>query len=394
MAIQRSNKKKAMKELGRMKENKQKRALTGALVVFFVASLFLLGFYPLRDSIIFLENKKSIALPNDWQVNETEIQQHLEQQLGFGYRIPGSNASERLRNYIKGIAQGSVIFQNFTYMSTPIVNIEIRIGNQTSPNLLIFGAHYDTRKIATNDEIPDPVPGANDGASGVAGLLAMMNTIVENPYFLDLLEAFEIRFVFFDAEDQGGIDGWNWTRGSTYYAENMTSGDVNRSVAMILLDMVGDRNLNLKKERNSDPDYRDKIWEVAANIGYSEYFIDRLGYSLIDDHVPFLNRGIPSVDLIDFDYSEWHKVTDDLAHVSASSIAIVANTVLAWLLAEFLEIQVWNLSSNQVSSPPFHSSEVFESPAESSSEGRITIEFFTAPLMLLVVFLFKRRYRI
>ncbi len=375
-----------------MKEDKQKRALTGVLIVLFAASLFLLGFYPLRDSIIFIENKKSIALPNGWRVNETEIQQYLEQQLEFGYRIPGSNASEQLREYIKEIALGDITFQNFTYKETPITNIEISIGNTSSSKMLILGAHYDTRKIATNDVVPGPVPGANDGASGVAGLLAMMNIMTENPYFVELLEKFEIRFVFFDAEDQGGIDGWEWIVGSTYYANNLTISDVERSVAMILLDMVGDKDLELKKEINSDSAYKDQIWSIAENIGYSEYFTDKPGYRLIDDHVPFLNRGIRSVDLIDFDYSEWHKITDNLEHTSAPSIAIVANTVLAWILAEFLDIEVWELASSQISNSSSQISEIAQT-SKLINEGKPEVWFYGMPLMLLVVLLFRKKHR-
>jgi Zn-dependent M28 family amino/carboxypeptidase len=95
--------------------------------------------------------------------------------------------------------------------------------------------------------------------------------------------------------------------------------------------MVGDRDLNIYREGNSTGSLTDEIWKVAADEGYSDYFINEEKYRMQDDHVPFLQIGIPAVDLIDFDYPAWHTMADDISNVSAESLAIVGNVLYTWL---------------------------------------------------------------
>ncbi|MFL7868640.1 MAG: M28 family peptidase, partial [Anaerolineales bacterium] len=94
---------------------------------------------------------------------------------------------------------------------------------------------------------------------------------------------------------------------------------------------IGDADLNIYKERNSDQDLVDEIWNVAATLGYEHVFIPELKYSMLDDHTPFLQAGIPAVDIIDFDYPYWHTTQDTVDKVSAESLGIVGTTLLEWI---------------------------------------------------------------
>ncbi|HEX6288928.1 MAG TPA: M28 family peptidase [Herpetosiphonaceae bacterium] len=211
--------------------------------------------------------------------------------------------------------------QRFEYRGVEGRNIIARRG---AGPVLILGAHYDTRKYADRD--PDearrqePVPGANDGASGVAVLLELARHI--DPDRLGR----EVWLAFFDVEDNGEIDGWEWTVGSRYMAEHLPI----KPDAMILVDMIGDADLQIYHETNSTPALRDSIWSTAAELGYTQ-FIPEPKYAMIDDHVPFLQQGIAAVDLIDFDYPPWHTVGDTADKVSAASLEAVGRTLERWL---------------------------------------------------------------
>jgi Zn-dependent M28 family amino/carboxypeptidase len=189
--------------------------------------------------------------------------------------------------------------------------------------VLILAAHYDTRRWADRDpaQTRQPVPGANDGASGVAALLELGRV-------LDLeLVPNEVWLVFFDAEDQGDIDGWEWIVGSSHMAETLTA----EPEAVILLDMIGDADQQLYYEGNSDPFLRETLWGIAAGLGYEAAFIPATRWTMLDDHVPFIQRGIPAVAIIDFDYPAWHTLGDTLDKVSAESLERVGRTVETYL---------------------------------------------------------------
>jgi glutaminyl-peptide cyclotransferase len=189
---------------------------------------------------------------------------------------------------------------------------------------IIIGAHFDTRIYADEDPDPDkrtqPVPGANDGASGVAVLLELARILP-----VDLKQ--DIWLVFFDAEDNGNIPGWDWIMGSRYFV-NSLQGKPN---AAIIVDMIGDADLNIYLERGSDKELSAEIWSVAADLGYSQ-FIPFPKYNILDDHVPFLEAGIRAIDIIDFDYPYWHTTEDTLDKVSSESLEAVGETLRVWLL--------------------------------------------------------------
>jgi Zn-dependent M28 family amino/carboxypeptidase len=190
---------------------------------------------------------------------------------------------------------------------------------------IILGAHYDTRMFADRDPDPEnhrqPVPGANDGASGVAVLLELARVLPTNL-------TGEIWLVFFDAEDNGDIVGWDWILGSKAFVDLLDG----QPDAVVIVDMIGDRNQDIYWEKNSDLGLTREIWGVAENLGYADRFISYPKYRILDDHVPFLEVGIPAVDIIDFDYPAWHTVNDTIDKVSAQSLETVGDVLYHWLL--------------------------------------------------------------
>jgi Zn-dependent M28 family amino/carboxypeptidase len=167
-----------------------------------------------------------------------------------------------------------------------------------------------------------PVPGANDGASGVAVLLEMARTLPK--------DSIPTWLVFFDAEDDGGIAGRDWIMGSQAFVAALTF----HPKAAIIVDMVGDANLNIYIERNSNAALVSEIWGQAARLGFDQQFIPTVKYSMEDDHTPFLKAGIPAVDIIDFDYPYWHTAADTPDKVSPKSLEIVGETLRTWLIGQ------------------------------------------------------------
>ena len=249
----------------------------------------------------------------------------VQAQVSYGARLPGSSAHAKTRTLIKktlGEAGWQVIEQRFLYKK--VWNTNLRAGQGFNSPLIILGAHYDSRKYADRDQSLSnrlsPVPGANDGASGVAVLLEIGRILPP-----ELAE--HTWLVFFDAEDNGGIHGWDWIAGSRAFVDTLQE----KPEAVIILDMVGDRHLNIYQERNSDPALTEQIWKKAADLGYENTFIGEAKYLILDDHIPFVQAGIPAVDIIDFDYPAWHTLDDTVDKVSPASLQTVGEVVLAWL---------------------------------------------------------------
>jgi len=250
----------------------------------------------------------------------------LLEQMSFGPRFPGSMGHAlAVTHIVQRLSEAGleVEQQNFIYKGVQGSNVVGRLNVGAGP-VIIVGAHYDTRKIA--DQSPDPsrpVPGAVDGASGVAVLLELANTIERRE------GGNEIWLAFFDLEDngRGGIEGWEWIVGSTHMANQLEIVPE----AMILVDMIGDADQQLYYEGNSDARLRAELWSIADQLGYSDRFIPELRHTMIDDHVPFARRGIPAVDIIDFDYPYWHTVDDTADKVSVASLEAVGRTVEFWL---------------------------------------------------------------
>lgn len=253
--------------------------------------------------------------------------QHVEAQLAFGPRTPGSQAHGQAVEYMVAELENfgwDVEIQELTYQEQPVRNVIARRG--AGDRWIILGAHFDSRLVADQDRDPQlsiqPVPGANDGASGVAVLLEMARVLPK-----ETAKADQIWLVFFDSEDQGNLPGWDWIYGSRAFVDQLQG----MPSAMVLVDMIGDADLNIFQEQNSDAELTRQIWETAASLGYQQQFIAQPKYRMLDDHIPFIDEGIPAVDLIDFDYPFWHTSQDTADKVSADSLEAVGRTLLEWL---------------------------------------------------------------
>ncbi|HZD57267.1 MAG TPA: M28 family peptidase [Anaerolineales bacterium] len=251
-------------------------------------------------------------------------------QTGLGPRVPGSEAHTRVIDWITSelaAAGWRTSLQDTAMMGHPVKNIIARRPSSQDSDLpwIIVGAHYDSRLLADQDREPSkrsrPVPGANDGASGVAVLMELARILPR-----DLQK--NVWLVFFDAEDNGNIPSWDWILGSRAFVDGLQG----KPDAAIIVDMIGDADLNIYMERNSTPTLSVEIWKQAADLGYSAEFIPVPKYNMLDDHTPFLQAGIPAADLIDFDYPYWHTTEDTVDKVSARSLQIVGQTLATWLV--------------------------------------------------------------
>jgi len=268
---------------------------------------------------------------------------YLIRQTSFGPRNPGSNGHKDCLNFMTSTLQGfadDVRLQQFTQAGyngevLRLTNVVASFRPEATARILLC-AHWDTRPRAEHD--PDrsrrnqAILGANDGASGVAVLLEIASLLkTQRPNV-------GVDLVFFDGEDYG-VEGDqpNYLLGSRYFAKNLpAAGYVPRFG--VLLDMVGDSNLELPKEAHSvryAPDVVNLIWGKASELGISQ-FIDSPGEEILDDHVPLNEAGIKTIDLIDFNYPDqsnryWHTHQDTPEHCSAESLEAVG-TVLTHVL--------------------------------------------------------------
>lgn len=253
---------------------------------------------------------------------------HLSNLQAEGARTPGSVAHAIAIEYITG-KLGEYGWT--TEIQSGIINghkyQNILARRDKSPLRLLLGSHFDSRLVADRD--PDirkrilPVPGANDGGSSTAILLELARIIPA-----DRSEG--IAIAFFDIEDQGNIDGWDWILGSHEFVRN--NQDIPET--MILVDMVGGHVQTIQPPDNSDPYIYSEIQKTAQELGYGEKFLDPSMHGIIDDHVPFYEAGSRSVDLIDIIDPDWHTTSDDLENVSLSSLQEAGETLFVWFLTQ------------------------------------------------------------
>lgn len=256
----------------------------------------------------------------------------VQQQLDLGPRTPGSEAHSlfvtQTVNQLEA-AGWSVSCEEELYEKKPVRNIIAERGADHSyDRWLVIGAHYDSRILADQEKNQEnklkAVPAANDGASGAAVLLGLAKTLPEP-------ENRRITLVFFDAEDQGNIMGWpDWCLGSKLLADQY--GKLERKPdAVIVIDMIGDADLNIYRERNSSPELNDALFSLAKQLGLSKQFIDAEKYAMYDDHIPFIEQGISAADLIDFDYRWWHTLEDTADKLSEESLQAVYRLLYEYL---------------------------------------------------------------
>ena len=215
-----------------------------------------------------------------------------------------------------------------------MVNIEfVYHGNGKKPILL--GAHFDTRPFADQESDPTlssyPITGSNDGGSGTSVLLGLAQYLKEHPVRQP------IRLMFFDGEDFGQSGTGKMFLGSKHHANYLGKNSRDRwPSAVIIVDMVGDKDLEIFKETYSiasGPKVLDRIYKVAKRKNIFQ-FNEKSKHTIQDDHIPFARLGIPSVVLIDFDYPHWHKLSDTLDKCSPKSLSAVFS-VLVGVLSEW-----------------------------------------------------------
>lgn len=228
------------------------------------------------------------------------------------YRVPGTPGSDEAAAIIAHHLTAAGVLSRYHHFNatyacedTPMHNVIGILPGRIGDRTFYVGAHYDSRPVAEKDANAsardDPIQGANDGASGVGVLLELARAMGDHKR----LNA-SVVFMFFDGEDGGNVGGegcTNWILGSRAFAKTLTDEDVADAAGMALVDMVGDPGLRLPREGRSieraNRPVGDRIWAVAGGLGYTEVFVNDSSFVILDDHVPFIERGIPSVDLID-----------------------------------------------------------------------------------------------
>ena len=254
--------------------------------------------------------------------------EHLRQLVAIGPRPSGSPAIEQTRKYIKDqlAAEGLTPVEQAWDERTPVdrvhmVNLAVTIPGLHKDRIVIAG-HYDT-KLSREFRFV----GASDGGSSAAFLIELARVLKARH------NAMTIEIVFLDGEE---ARLWDWqgsdnTYGSRHYVEVAKhDGSLPSLKAMLLVDMIGDRDLTIRRDTNSTPWLTDIIWAAAKHRELDAYFMAETT-RVEDDHLPFLSAGVPSVDIIDLDYEPWHTAKDTLDAVSARSLQIVGDVLLTAL---------------------------------------------------------------
>jgi hypothetical protein len=236
----------------------------------------------------------------------------LRRQVELGERPAGSKASRRLARRIRRALPGG----RYEKLRGGLRNVVGSLPG-TRP-AIVLAAHYDTK------DQPGFV-GANDGASGAAALLELARALEKAPRPRG---GRELRFVFFDGEESPDDEGDFYEtglRGSKAYAKRH-QGEIG---ALVLLDYVGEKGLRIPREDGSNIDLWARLRKAAARVGAGSTFPDENASEVLDDHTPFVEQGVPAIDLIDFTYDCFHKRCDDLSAVSERSLDRVGETVYA-----------------------------------------------------------------
>lgn len=267
---------------------------------------------------------------------------YVRDQLAFGSRVPGSPAHARMADWLVTTLRAradTVIEQRWTHTTKagkqlPLRNVLARFKPQAERRVLLL-AHWDSRP--TSDEAEDPaqratpVPGANDGASGVAVLLAIADRLKQEP------PGIGVDLLFVDGEDYGDFStDTDVLLGSRYFADHLPSPTY-RPLYGVLLDMIGDADLAIPYEGNSleqAPEVVQRVWGMAKDMGYERYFTPQNQGPITDDHVPLLQKGLRVIDVIDMQYCCHHKPTDTIDKVSPRSLKVVGDVMLGLIRSE------------------------------------------------------------
>jgi glutaminyl-peptide cyclotransferase len=264
--------------------------------------------------------------------------EYARAQMNFGARVPGTVNAQRAGDWIEARMReraDTVIVQKWTHTTVngkqlPMRNIFARFRPELTERVL-YVTHWDSRPFADEAENLGerqlPVPGANDGASGVGLFVALGDLLKKTPPTVG------VDLLFVDGEDYGDFGAMTDVLvGSMFFAAEMKPQNY-RPIYGVLWDMIGDRDLRIAREPNSvaaAPDVVKRVWDVASSLGYSKYFVPEMFPDPItDDHIPLLRAGMPVIDVIDLDYPYHHRTSDTMDKISAESLKIVGDVAAA-----------------------------------------------------------------
>lgn len=261
---------------------------------------------------------------------------YVERQMAFGPRIPNTAGHKQTGDWLLAELRAradTVIVQEINHVTSKGVRLSLRNFfaqfRPTATDRILFVAHWDTRPFAEKSQNLGqqrmPVPGANDGASGVAVLLGVADALKKTPPTVG------VDLLFVDGEDYGSFEDSTETLiGSRFFAAHRPPGYT--SLFAVVFDMVGDKDLQIPQEGYSmdgAPEVVQRVWRTAEDLGYAGVFVTRAGLSLTDDHVPLQRVGIRAIDVIDFDFPYHHTTEDTIDKVSAASLQIVGDVAVA-----------------------------------------------------------------
>lgn len=264
---------------------------------------------------------------------------YLNEQLAFGPRVPGTAAHRQAGDWIQrefGSRADTVLVQAWTHVTAdgqriPMRNVLARFA-PANPRRVLYVAHWDSRPRAEKSMRPEdrakPVPGANDGASGVALLLAVADALKARPAGVG------VDLLLVDGEDWGDFDtNIDVLIGARHFAANLPSADYRPEVG-VLWDMIGKPDARFLYESNSvraAPEIIQRVWGTAQRLGHGEYFPTREYGPITDDHLPLIEAGLKVIDVIDLDYAYHHSVEDTADKVSRTTLQVVGDVALAVL---------------------------------------------------------------
>ena len=261
--------------------------------------------------------------------------QHVERLVAIGPRVAGSPAGAKARDYIVGQLKKARLEVRVEPFEADTPHGRLRMANVVAvipgrrADVILIGGHYDTKWFSDRRFV-----GANDGGSSAAFLIELARQLARTP------SDFTYWIVFFDGEEAR----LSWTATDSLYGSRRMAAELARSErlprAVIVVDMIGDRDLTIRREVFSTGALTDLIWKAATRLGYDRHFLPA-SMPVEDDHAPFLRAGVPAALLIDFDFPPWHTEDDTLDKVSPQSLKVVGDVLLEALPS----IERWLLSS-------------------------------------------------
>jgi len=264
----------------------------------------------------------TLAAAADARFDGAAAFRHLERLVAIGPRPAGSAGGARARDYIAAELRRAGVKVRAEPFEADTPDGRLNMANVVAvvagrrPDVILVGGHYDTKAFREFRFV-----GANDGGSSAALLLELARALAAQP------REYTYWVAFFDGEEARGA----WTPTDSLYGSRRMAADLARRGqlprAVIVADMIGDRDLGIRREASSTPWLTDLVWDSARRLGQSAHFLPD-AMSVEDDHAPFLRAGVPAALLIDFDFPAWHTAGDTLDKVSAQSLQVVGDVLL------------------------------------------------------------------